>query len=25
MRHATDLIVPLEVNSAWGTTWAEEK
>ena len=25
MRHATDLIVPLEVNSAWGTTWAEAK
>ena len=25
MRHATDLIVPLEVNSAWGATWAEAK
>ena len=25
MRHAADLDVPLEVNVAWGTTWAETK
>jgi DNA polymerase-1 len=25
MRHAADLDVPLEVNSAWGTTWADAK
>jgi DNA polymerase I len=25
MRHAADLVVPLEVNSAWGTTWADAK
>ena len=25
MRHAADLDVPLEVNVAWGTTWAEAK
>ncbi len=25
MRHAADLDVPLEVNSAWGSTWADAK
>jgi DNA polymerase I len=25
MRHAAELDVPLEVNSAWGTTWADAK
>jgi DNA polymerase-1 len=25
MRHAADLNVPLEVNVAWGTTWADAK
>lgn len=25
MRHAADLRVPLEVNSAWGPTWADAK
>jgi DNA polymerase-1 len=25
MRHAADLDVPLEVNSAWGKTWADAK
>ena len=25
MRHAAELDVPLEVNVAWGTTWAETK
>ena len=25
MRHAADLVVPLEVNSAWGQTWADAK
>jgi DNA polymerase-1 len=25
MKHATDLDVPLEVNAAWGPTWAEAK
>jgi DNA polymerase I-like protein with 3'-5' exonuclease and polymerase domains len=25
MRNAADLDVPLEVNVAWGTTWADAK
>jgi DNA polymerase-1 len=25
MRHAAELDVPLEVNSAWGQTWADAK
>ena len=25
MRHAAELDVPLEVNVAWGTTWADAK